>query len=82
MSGFRTLGFLLLAPFLMGSIVVGILGFGDYNLIITPLILIGEAILVLVEVIKVEEVKMEASYGSNVIDDSNEDGKTTTEPTV
>ena len=82
MSGFRTLGFLLLAPFLIGGAVIGIFGFGDYNMIIIPLILIGEAILVLAEVIKVEEVKMEASYGSNIIDDSNKDGKTPTEPTV
>jgi hypothetical protein len=81
MSGFRTLGFLLLAPFIIGGFVIGIFGFDDYNIIIIPLVMIGEAILVLTELIKVEEIK-EENHGITTVSNSNEDGKTPTEPTV
>jgi hypothetical protein len=81
MSGFRTLGFLLLAPFVIGGLVIGIFGFDDYNIIIIPIVMIGEAILVLAELIKVEEIK-EENHGITVVSNSNEDSKTPTEPTV
>ena len=82
MSGFRTLGFLLLAPFVIGGLVIGIFGFDDYNIVIIPLVMIGEAILVLAELIKVEEETKEEHNGINTVSNSNEDGKTPTEPTV
>jgi hypothetical protein len=82
MSGFRTLGFLILAPFVMGGFVIGVFGFDDYNIVIIPIIMIGEAILVLIEVIKVDETEMEVSYDINTTNDSNKDGKTPTEPAV
>jgi len=81
MSGFRTLGFLLLAPFIIGGFVIGIFGFDDYNVIIIPIVMIGEAILVLADLIKVEEIK-EENHGITTVSNSNEDGKTPTEPTV
>jgi hypothetical protein len=81
MSGFRTLGFLLLAPFIIGGLVIGIFGFDDYNIIIIPIVMIGEAILVLADLIKVEEIK-EENHGITTVSNSNEDGKTPTEPTV
>ena len=81
MSGFRTLGFLLLAPFVIGGLVVLIFGFDDYNIVIIPIVMIGEAILVLAELIKVEEIE-EENHGINTVSNSNEDGKTPTEPTV
>jgi len=81
MSGFRTLGFLLLAPFVIGGLVIGIFGFDDYNIIIIPIVMIGEAILVLAELIKVEEIK-EENHGITVVSNSNEDSKTPTESTV
>ena len=55
MSGFRTFGFLLLAPFVIGGLVIGVFGFDDYNIVIIPLVMIGEALLVLAGLIKVEE---------------------------
>lgn len=62
MSGLRTLGFLLLAPFLVGGVVIGGFGFGSYNVLIVPAILLGEAILVLAEIIKIEKEEIEAEF--------------------
>jgi hypothetical protein len=81
MSGFRTLGFLLFAPFLIGGLVIGIFGFDDYNVIIIPIVMIGEAILVLTDLIKVEEIK-EENHGITTVSNSNEDGKTPTKPAM
>jgi hypothetical protein len=82
MSGFRTLGFLLLAPFMIGGLVIGIFGFDEYNIIIIPLVMFGEAILVLAGIIDVEENKVEESHGINTIDNSNKDGEKTTKPAM
>jgi hypothetical protein len=82
MSGFRTLGFLLVAPFLIGGLVIGIFGFDEYNIIIVPLVMIGEAILVLVGIIDVEENKVEENHGINTIDDSNKNGEESTKPAM
>lgn len=68
MSGFKTLGFLLFAPFLIGGLVIGIFGFGNYNLIIIPLIMIGEAILVLAEIIDLEKKEIEVGIKDELDD--------------
>lgn len=67
MSGLRTLGFLLFAPFVIGAFIIGIFGFGTYNMLIIPAILVGEAILVLAEIITLEEkeIKVELKNGSD-----------------
>lgn len=73
MSGFRTLGFLLFAPFVIGALTIGVFGFGSYNILIVPMILLGEALLVLAGIIDVEE-KEERKSDVDVTDDSTKNG--------
>lgn len=68
MSGFQTLGLLLIAPFIIGVIIIGVFGFGDYNLLIIPLVMIGEAILLLTEVIDMEEKEIEVGIKDELDD--------------
>lgn len=62
-SGFRILGYLLVAPIIVGGVVILLFGMGDYNILIIPMIFMGEAILVLTEIIKMEkEDKVEEEH--------------------
>lgn len=74
MNTIRGFIILLIAPFILGGITILLFGYGDYNLMIIPLVMIGEAILILAGIINVEKKdKVEEAYNVN-IDDSIKNG--------
>jgi hypothetical protein len=63
---------LLIAPFIIGGITILLFEYGEYNLVVIPLVMIGEAILILAGIIDVEKKdKVEEAYNVN---DSTKNG--------